>query len=173
MDGPLRLRELRPDDEAEVRAGHAVMAAEGFTFALGLRPGLAWVGYLAELADQRAGRNVPDGLVPATFLVAEVDGRIVGRTSIRHRLSDALRRRGGHIGYGVLPPYRRRGCATAVLRASLPLARAVGITSALVTCDDDNVGSRRAIEACGGVLESVAPAAAPGEARLRRYRVPT
>ncbi len=40
-----------------------------------------------------------------------------------------------------------------MLRAVLPHARALGIDRALVTCDSDNVGSRKVIEAGGGVLE--------------------
>jgi RimJ/RimL family protein N-acetyltransferase len=34
----------------------------------------------------------------------------------------------------------------------LPHARALGIESALLTCDEDNVASARVIEAAGGVL---------------------
>jgi predicted acetyltransferase len=40
-----------------------------------------------------------------------------------------------------------------MLRAALPIARDLGITIALITCDLDNVGSRRVIETNGGVLE--------------------
>ena len=40
-----------------------------------------------------------------------------------------------------------------MLAAALPLARAQGIDPALVTCDESNAGSRRVIEANGGVLE--------------------
>lgn len=75
-----------------------------------------------------------------------------GRLSIRHRLNDRLRVIGGHIGYDVRPSARRRGHATAMLRVALPLARELGIESALVTCDTDNVASRKVIEAAGGVL---------------------
>jgi predicted acetyltransferase len=60
---------------------------------------------------------------------------------------------GGHIGYDVRPSARRRGHATAMLRAALPVARGLGIESALVTCDEDNVASRKVIEANGGVFE--------------------
>jgi predicted acetyltransferase len=166
------LREVRPEDEDEVRAGHRAMAeTDGFTFGLGLEPGMAWADYLAALADHGAGRNLPDGWVPGTFLVAEVDGRIVGRSSIRHRLTPALEREGGHIGYGVLPEHRRRGHATEILRQSLVIAAGLGITSALVTCDDDNTGSRTVIEACGGRLESVVPPVIPGAPPVRRYRI--
>jgi predicted acetyltransferase len=60
---------------------------------------------------------------------------------------------GGHIGYLVRPSARRQGHATAMLAAVLPHARAPGIDSALVTCDVDNVASRKVIMANGGVLE--------------------
>jgi len=40
-----------------------------------------------------------------------------------------------------------------MLRAVLPVAGDLGIDSALVTCDVDNVASRKVIESSGGVLE--------------------
>lgn len=151
----LRLRPLRPDDEAAFRAGHEAMAAEHFTFGLGYSPGMSFDEYLKALEDHRAGLNLPGRFVPSTFLVAEAGGLVVGRTSIRHRLNEFLLHEGGHIGYGVLPEHRRRGYATEILRQSLIIARSMGIDRALVTCDDDNIGSIKAIEACGGRLENV------------------
>lgn len=131
------------------------MATEGFTFGLGYSPDMNFDDYIKQLEDHRAGINLPGRLVPSTFLVAEVDGEIVGRTSIRHRLNDFLLHEGGHIGYGVLPAHRRRGYATEILRQSLIIARSAGIGRVLVTCDDDNIGSIKAIESCGGQLENV------------------
>lgn len=165
----LRLRPLRPEDEAAFRAGHAAMAAEGFTFGLGLAPGQPWQEYLRDLADQRAGRNVPAGLVPSTFLVADVAGQIVGRTSIRHEFNDFLACEGGHIGYGVLRRHRRRGYATEILRLSLVIARAAGLGPVLVTCNDTNIGSAAVIESCGGRLETVIDSPTDPPARIRRY----
>lgn len=144
------------------------MAAEGFTFGLYLASGMSWSAYLRLLDCQQRGTGLPDGHVPGTFLVADVAGEIVGRTSIRHRLNEFLEREGGHIGYGVLPRYRRRGHATEILRQSLIIARAAGIDRVLVTCDDNNAGSIRVIEACGGLLDGVVPAAADGHL-VRRY----
>ncbi len=165
----LRLRPLRSDDEAAVRAGHDAMAeADDFPFGLGLEPGMAWADYLRMLTDHRVGRNLPDRFVPSSFLVADVDGQIVGRVSIRHELNDYLRIRGGHIGYGVLPHCRRRGYATEILRQALVIARSVGIDRVLITCDDDNLASIRVIESGGGKLDSVVPAE-PGIPALRRY----
>lgn len=153
----LRLRPPQEDDEAAFAAAHAAMAATGedFTFGLGYQPGMPWAAYRTALADHRRGRNLPPRFVPGTFLVADVAGQIVGRSSIRFELNDFLFREGGHIGYCVLPGHRRRGYATEILRQSLIIARAEGVGRVLVTCDEDNAGSRAVIESCGGQLDSV------------------
>jgi predicted acetyltransferase len=75
-----------------------------------------------------------------------------GSIRFRHQLNDGLRRIGGHIGYDVRPSARRCGHATAMLRAARPHVARLGIDPALVTCDDDKVGSRWVIEANGDVL---------------------
>jgi len=164
----LKLRPLRLDDEAAFLVGHDQMAAEGFVFGFALEPDTRWDEYVRLVAGWPCGLNLPEGWVPNTFLVADVDGQVVGRVSIRHELNAFLRDEGGHIGYGVLPGYRRRGYATEILRQALVVARSVGVDRVLITCDDDNAGSIRAIEACGGELDSVHPAE-PGSPTIRGY----
>ena len=63
---------------------------------------------------------------------------------------------GGHIGYAVVPEFRRRGYATTILDLSIQIARGkLDLTRILLTCDDDNIGSIRIIEKNGGILENI------------------
>jgi predicted acetyltransferase len=169
---PLLLRPVREEDEQAMSAAHAAMKEDHFSFALGSEAARDFKGYLRDLDDRLHGRKarapLASGRVAETFLVADVDGTIVGRLSLRHTLNELLRRIGGHIGFGVLREHRRRGYATEMLRQALPLARARGLTRVLLTCDDDNLGSRSVIERCGGVHTQTLPP--DGElAALRHY----
>ena len=83
---------------------------------------------------------------------AVADEQFVGRISIHHELNDALRVVGGHIGYDTVPSFRGRGVASEMLRLALPVARALGLPSVLLTCDDTNAASIRVIERNGGSL---------------------
>lgn len=127
----------------EMRAfGQSWSSADGFA---------AYVRWLRDQAREDAPR--PEGYVPATNLWWVNGDDYLGRIAIRHRLTPELCERGGHIGYDVRPSARRRGHASAMLRLALPVARSLGIASALLTCDIQNVASRKVIERNGGVLE--------------------
>lgn len=160
------LRPLRKGDEADVMQAQAELADDDFDFAF-LRPGEPWITYLTRVERERCGLDLDPGRVPATFLVAEADGTVVGRVSIRHELNEFLAANGGHIGYAVRPAFRRRGYAASILRQALPIAAGLGSTRVLVTCDDTNVASVKVIEGCGGVLANVVPG--DGRPPIRRY----
>jgi predicted acetyltransferase len=163
----LRLRPLQLQDEAEALAAHRELAAESFEFLLDWRPGERWAGYLERLERLRRGDDVPADRVPATFLAAVCNGVLVGRVSIRHELNALLADVGGHIGYGVRPAHRGRGFGHDILRQALLIARAEGVSRALVTCADDNIASIRIIEGAGGELEDVRTGA--DGTKMRRY----
>jgi predicted acetyltransferase len=101
----------------------------------------------------------------STYWWADGD-RYLGSIRIRHELLPSLMEVGGLIGYDVAPKERRHGHGTAMLRAALPIARSLGFDRVLITCDPDNVGSRKVMENNGGIFE--------GERNGKlRYWVPT
>lgn len=101
-----------------------------------------------------------------------IDGEeFIGRSSLRHELTPALLEIGGHIGYEIRPSRRRRGYGRAILRLTLEEARGRGLSEVLVTCDTDNVGSRKIIEANGGRFADERPGP-PGARPTRRYWIP-
>jgi predicted acetyltransferase len=147
----LRLRPLRAEDERSARRAHNELA--DYNFFLDYQRDEPWSQFVDRMRRQRHGNDIAPDRVRATFLVAWVGDRIVGRTSIRFDLNDYLAEAGGHVGYAVLPAHRRRGYATEILEQSLVVARSEGVDDVLVTCAVDNLASRRVIERCGGELD--------------------
>jgi predicted acetyltransferase len=152
---PLRLRPFVRDDETAILEAQRELNIEGFTFALDYEDGMGWQEYLDFLEDCRLGRDLPADRVPASMLAAEVSGQVVGRLSVRHMLNELLACEGGHLGFAVRPQHRRNGYATEILGQGLIVARSLGVDRALVTCDEDNIGSATVIERCGGVFDSI------------------
>ncbi len=156
-----------PQDEAAARAAEAELEADDWPGFLLIHEGETWPEYLERVRRENLGDNLPEGRVPATMLFAFDGDELVGRVHIRYQLNEYLLAVGGNIGYAVRPAFRRRGHATGLLRAGLDHLRATGAKRALVTCDDDNIGSIRTIEKCGGVFENIVALA--GEPAKRRY----
>ena len=86
------------------------------------------------------------------FWIADGD-EVVGFLALRHRLNEWLLNEGGHIGFSVRPSRRREGHAHQALKLALPGAKRLGLDRVLLTCDEDNDGSRLTIEGNGGVYE--------------------
>lgn len=125
----------------------------------------SWVETL--LAEGDPDTPSPAGRVKCSyFWITDADDVWVGFLALRRSLNDFLFEQGGHIGYSVRPSRRRRGHAKGALRDALAEAARLDLPRVLVTCDDDNVGSARTIESCGGVWEDT-------RNDKRRYWVPT
>jgi predicted acetyltransferase len=104
-------------------------------------------------AQERSDTPRPATYVPTSSLWWVEGDEYLGRLGIRHRLAPGrIGERNGHIGYDVRPSARRQGHATEMLAAALPVAAGLGLSKVLITCDHDNVASRRTIERNGGEL---------------------
>ena len=154
----MRLRLVSPTEalrDTFLRALHE-LRREGLPWWFGGDVESAEADFGAFVAKKLADASLrSESSVPATHLwgvAGKAGDELVGRISIRHELNDALRVVGGHIGYDTVPSFRGRGVATEMLRQALPVARALGLTRVLITCDETNAASIRVIERNGGSL---------------------
>jgi tagatose 1,6-diphosphate aldolase len=103
--------------------------------------------------------------------------RIAGGVSLRTGTTEAVERYYGHVGYHVYPPARGRGYAARACRLLLPLARRHGLRALWITCNPENVASRRTCERLGAVLVDTIPVPANdplyarGDTQKCRYRL--
>ena len=77
------------------------------------------------MMDWMAGKNLPEGYVPETFLFLWRGDEIIGQFRIRHYLCESLRTGAGHIGYFIANPFRGKGYGTEGLRLTLEAARRI------------------------------------------------
>lgn len=110
--------------------------------------------WLKKEKKNHLGIELDENIVPATTYLYVEDNKVVGMINIRHCLNDFLLKKGGHIGYSVLPSQRKKGYAAAMLKEAIKICKRWGIYPVLVTCNKDNIASRKTIEKCGGKLEN-------------------
>lgn len=107
--------------------------------------------YVNTLTNASKGMGLEGLQVPhSSFWLIDENQNILATSNLRHTLNEKLWITGGHIGYGVTPSARRKGCATKILELTLLEAKKIGIDKALVTCSKSNVGSAKSILKNGG-----------------------
>ena len=126
-------------------------------------------GFVQQLS-RRASHPVP-GRVPESlfWLIGDDHQTYIGRVSIRHNLNERLRIIGGHIGYEIRPSLRKQGYGLLICKLGLEQAWKLGLRRVMVTCDEDNIASRKIIEANGGILDSCEVVDKPGILCLRYW----
>lgn len=109
--------------------------------------------FVQEYLDKMNGIQT-EGRVPSTqFWIIDENDEYCGRVSLRHSLNDYLSKFGGHIGYDICPSKRGKSYSSIALGLCLPEAKKLGLDKVLLTCDDDNYGSIKAIGKNGGILQ--------------------
>ncbi|MEO6437266.1 MAG: GNAT family N-acetyltransferase [Tepidisphaeraceae bacterium] len=114
-----------------------------------------------------AGRQEGDpaaGRVPAYHFWMRLDPPVgdppigmAGGMAFRIGASAEIELYSGNIGYHVYPPARGRRLAERACRLIFPLARRHGMDRLWITCNPDNVASRRTCERLGAKLVEVLP----------------
>lgn len=115
------------------------------------------------------------GLVPAYhFRILIKDGSDAGHINFRVGDTSHVQACAGHIGFEIRPEFRGQGYAGQACRALASLVR-LFYKTVVITCDPDNVASRRTIELLGaGFVDEVDvpphdPGYKRGARRKRRY----
>lgn len=165
------LRQPIVTDEKEINAFR-----ESFGVSLNGIPGTSYLTqaasvtqWLAELKKFADPERLPAGFVRGLqFLYFDGENQLVGMVNLRTNLNEYLENYGGHIGYAIHPSFRRQGHGSRMLQQILEIAKAEGLRQVLITCDDDNQGSVKVIEANGGYLEDKR-ANPESQKLLRRY----
>ncbi len=101
------------------------------------------------------GENLKPWEVPQTTYYLYYKDEIVGMYKLRHRLTNALRRSGGHIGYAIGKEHRGKGYGKIGLSLAIPILRSFPDYEGeyvLIDCNCGNIASRKVILANHGVL---------------------
>jgi len=111
--------------------------------------------FVQSLQHNKDRTKIPANRVPdVDYWLYENDSILLGHLSLRYKLNAYMLQLGGHIGYQICPSQRRQGYGKIILQLGLEKARAIGLQRVLVTCDENNLGSKKIIEANGGQLEN-------------------
>ena len=88
-------------------------------------------------------------------MVHATTGEELGGINLRVGSTRHIELFAGHIGYEVCPPHRGHRYATRSLRLLMPLAGRLGLDPLWITCDPENLASRRSLELAGAQFVEV------------------
>ena len=152
------------------------MGGSGFAF---LDPGELNDGVVRLQLVDRKPADPAKGWVPyyEFHIHDEASGLRAGEIHLRIGNTEHMRLYGGHIAYGVRADYRGHGFAARAVGLVVPLAVRHGLSELWITCNPDNVASRRTCEAAGAEFVEIVDLPAEtdmyreGERQKCRYRL--
>lgn len=129
-----------------------------------------WINWLNSLKKEE---TCPKYLVPANLYLCVKNGKkVVGMLDIRHYLNNNLFNFGGNIGYSIKPNERNKGYGTRQLKLGIEKCKDLlkeGILKndkILITCNENNNGSKKIIIENGGKYENTV---VHDKTRVERY----
>lgn len=102
-----------------------------------------------------------------TYVLVDENNHIYGLANIRHELKGDLINIGGHVGYGIRPSERNKGYGTLQLKLLLNKLAELNIDNALITCRENNIGSKKTMEKFIGKSDTLVPSKFDG---IMEYR---
>ena len=110
------------------------------------------------LTDRFPGDPMRDYVPAYRFAMCVAEGaERAGYIELRVGNTPDLLLYAGHIGYRVEPPFRGRHYAARSCRLILPLARHHGLDPLWITCNPDNIASRKTLELTGAQFVEIVP----------------
>ncbi len=103
--------------------------------------------------DKTADENKEKAYLPAYYftIVRRLDRVEVGKCDLRIGHNENTKY-GGNIGYEIFEEFRGNRYATKACKFMFPLAKKHEIDYLIITCDPDNIASRKTCEYSGGEL---------------------
>jgi predicted acetyltransferase len=125
------------------------------------------------MVERLPAATSPWGVPAYSFNMQARGGEYLGRIRLRVGWNDEVIRYAGHIGYAVEPAHRGHHYAERACRLIVPLAKRHGMTELWLTCQPDNIASRRTLERLGAEYAAVldVPSEYPLEAGTERRKM--
>ena len=120
-------------------------------------PGVLQDGDLSLKLIETRPADIAKGWAPTYFfnMVNTETGETAGQIRLRVGDNELIQLYAGNVGYEVAPQYRGHRFAARSLRLLFPIARQHGLKDLCITCDPENIPSRRTCEIAGAVLVDI------------------
>lgn len=100
-------------------------------------------------------------------MVSIAHGTQMGQINLRIGSTPHVERYAGHIGYGVHSEHRGHHYAARSVKLLLPLARRHALDPIWITCDPENLASRRSLEIAGAEFVEIVDV--PADCGIRKF----
>ncbi len=114
--------------------------------------------YLEKCEMDKDIENINPNWSNATnYLLVDENNYIYGCSQFRYHILGNLINIGGNIAYAIRPSERKKGYGTIQLKLLLEKAKELGLEKVLITCRENNVGSKKTMEKFIGEADTLVP----------------
>lgn len=147
------LKEISKEDEKEIRemALEFLHAGDEYPFeGISVLKKVLECSFEKFLIDIEASKHIdkikPNYSNQTVYALVDSNNHIYGLSVLRHELKGKLFEIGGHVGYAIRPSERRKGYGYIQLKLLLKKFDELNIEHALITCRENNTGSKKTME---------------------------